>query len=292
MKYINYLGFRIFIAVFYLIPFWLIYLLSDGLYYLLYYLVKYRRNTVKKNLEIAFPDWSEIERKVLEKKFYRHLADIFMEGIKAINLSDKETIRRYFITTPEAPNIPFRRGSACLFVGSHQNNWEYGALGCGLQIEPIAMVFYKPIKNPLINDYIRNSRKDKGTIMAPINETSEYFEKYFEQHPMYIMISDQSPSNVRECHWVEFFGKETAVLHGPAKYAQKSNLPIYLIKTEKQKRGFYKVSARLLIENPRDYQPEEISRIFTSEIEKQIREAPEYWLWSHKRWKRERIEKI
>jgi KDO2-lipid IV(A) lauroyltransferase len=103
------------------------------------------------------------------------------------------------------------------------------------------------------------------------------------------MISDQSPSNVRECHWVDFFGKETAVLHGPAKYAQKYNLPIYLIKTEKVKRGFYNVSARLLIENPRDYQPEEISRIFTNEIEQQIREAPEYWLWSHKRWKREKI---
>jgi KDO2-lipid IV(A) lauroyltransferase len=288
MTYLSYLGFRIFIAIFYLIPFWVIYLISDLLYYLLYYLIKYRRKTVRENIKIAYPDWKEKDRIILEKKFYRHLADIFMEGIKAINLSDKETIKRYKITTPEAPNIPYSKGSSSLFVGSHQNNWEYGALGCGLQIDPIAMVFYKPIKNPLINDYIRNSRKDKGTIMAPISETSEYFEKYYEQRPMYIMISDQSPSNVKDCHWIEFFGKETAVLHGPAKYAQKYNLPIYLIKTEKKKRGFYLVSARLLIENPIDYSQEEISRIFTEEIEKQIREAPEFWLWSHKRWKRKR----
>jgi KDO2-lipid IV(A) lauroyltransferase len=288
MKYLSYIAFRIFIAIFYLIPFWAIYLISDFLYYVLYYLVKYRRKIVRNNLDIAYPNMPLKEKISLEKKFYRHLADIFMEGIKAINLSDKETIRRYKITTPEAPNIPFGKGSASLFVGSHQNNWEYGALGCGLQIEPIAMVFYKPIKNPLINDYIRNSRKNKGTIMAPINETSDYFEKYLAEHPMYIMISDQSPSNVRECHWIEFFGKETAVLHGPAKYAQKYNLPIYLIKTEKLKRGFYLVSAKLLIEKPLEYKPEEISRIFTNAIEKQIREAPEFWLWSHKRWKREK----
>lgn len=268
----------------------MIYLISDILYYNLYYLIRYRRKIVRKNIGIAFPELNDKDRILLEKKFYRHLSDIFLEGIKAINLSDKETVKRYHITTPEAPNIPFRNGSPSLFVGSHQNNWEYGALGCGLQIEPIAMVFYKPIKNPIINNYIRNSRKNKGTIMAPISETSEYFEKYYEQHPMYIMISDQSPSNVRDCHWVDFFGKETAVLHGPAKYAQKYNLPIYLIKTEKVKRGFYSVSARLLIENPLNYPPEEISRIFTSEIEKQIRDAPEYWLWSHKRWKREKIE--
>lgn len=289
MQYLGYLSFRLLTGFFHLLPFWLVYRISDFLYLLLYYVFKYRRAIVRENLKTAFPEWNDEKTFLIEKKFYGHLADIFMEGIKAVHLSDKETVRRYKVLTPEAPNIPYSQGRASLFVGSHQNNWEYGALGCGLQIEPIAMVFYKPIKNKLINDYIRNSRKDKGTIMAPINETVEYFEKYLPKLPMYIMLSDQSPSNTKKCHWVNFFGKETAVLHGTAKYAQNYNLPIYLIKTEKAKRGFYNVSARLLIPNPLDYSPEEISRIFTNAIEEQIREAPEYWLWSHKRWKRKKM---
>ncbi len=289
-NYLGYISFRIFISFFDLIPFWLLYRISDLVYILLYYVVSYRKDTVKSNLKRAFPEWTEKERLITEKKFYRHLADIFIEGIKAINLSDKETIKRYKVLTPEAPNIPYTEGKASLFVGSHVNNWEYGALGCGLQVDPTVLVFYKPLKNQLINNYIRNSRQKKGTVMAPVGETSVYFEKYFPERPMYIMLSDQSPSNIKDCHWVDFFGTETAVLHGPAKYAHKYKLPIYFIRTVKVKRGFYEVSAELIIENPMEYSQDEISGIFTKKIEELIKEAPEFWLWSHKRWKRSREE--
>jgi len=287
-KRLGYIFFRVFIGFFDLIPFWMIYKISDFLYLLLYYVVGYRKKVVRDNLKQCFPDWTVAELRSVEKKFYRHLADIFMEGIKAVNLSDEETVKRHKILTPDAPNLPYRAGTASLFVGSHYNNWEYGALGCGLQIEALVIVFYKPLKNELINEYIRQTRGQKGTAMAPVSETNKYFDELIPQHPMCIMISDQSPSNVRECHWVKFFNRETAVLHGPAKYAQKYNLPIYFFSTRKAKRGFYELSGELLIQNPRDYSPEEISAIFTAKIETLIREAPEYWLWSHKRWKRKR----
>jgi KDO2-lipid IV(A) lauroyltransferase len=287
-KYFGYLFFRVFIGFFDIIPFWMIYKMSDGLYLLLYYVIGYRKKVVRDNLRQSFPDWTEAELLKTEKKFYQHLADIFMEGIKAVNLSDKETVKRYKVLTLEAPNKPFSEGRASLFVGSHYNNWEYGALGCGLQVDPLVIVFYKPLKNELINEYIRHSRGQKGTLMAPLNETSAYFKDNFPKHPMYIMISDQSPSNVKECHWVQFFNRETAVLHGPAKYAHKYNLPIYFFKTRKAKRGHYELSGELLIDNPLDYTPEEISAIFTQKIEMLIKEAPEFWLWSHKRWKRKR----
>jgi KDO2-lipid IV(A) lauroyltransferase len=289
-KYLGYLFFRIIIWIFDLIPFWILYKFSDILYILLYYIIGYRKKVVRNNLSTAYPEWDLEKIKLIEKKFYKHLADIFLEGIKAVNLSDSETVKRYKILTLDAPNQPFKEGKASLFVGSHINNWEYGALGCGLQVDPLVIVFYKPIKNDLINEYIRHSRKEKGTIMAPLRETSAHFENYLSKHPMFIMIADQSPSNVKDAYWTNFFGQETAVLHGPAKYALKYNLPIYIFKTIKAKRGFYELKGELLIDDPSKYSGEEITRIYTNRIEAIIREAPEYWLWSHKRWKKKRSE--
>ncbi len=288
---LGYYLFRFLLWVFSLMPFWWVYRCSDLLFLLLYYVVGYRRKVVRNNLKNAFPEWTKQQLKKTEIAFYRHLADIFLEGIKGISLSDAETVRRYKIISPEAPNQPYNEGKASLFVGSHYNNWEYGALGCGLQVEPRVIIFYKPVKNKLIDDYIRNKRDLKGSILAPISHTAQFFQEFYPEKPMYIMLADQSPSNVRECHWTEFFGRDTAVLHGPAKYAQTYNLPIYIIRTRKVKRGFYEVSGELIHSNPNDCQAEEISRLFMQKIEELIREAPQYWLWSHKRWKKQRPEK-
>ena len=284
----GYIGFRLMLALFSIIPFWLLYGMSDLLFLVLYYLVGYRKAVVRENLSRSFPNMTEQELKRLEVKFYRHLADIFLEGIKGLTLSDKETIRRYKVLTPDAPNLPFRAGQASLFVGSHYNNWEYGALGCGLQVEPLAIVFYKPIKNKKIENYVRDKRQRKGTYFAPLNETSKTFVDLLPQSPMFIMLADQSPSNPKASHWVQFLNQDTPVLHGPAKYAQRYDLPIYLIRTRKAKRGFYEVSAELIIEKPNELAAEEISAAFMAKLEELILEQPEYWLWSHKRWKHKR----
>src|SRR5690606_27249395 len=99
-------------------------------------------------------------------------------------------------------------------------------LGCGLQVEPLVVIFYKPIKNKYIENYVRTKRTHKDTCLAPISETAKYFDDLLPQHPMYIMLADQSPSNKREMHWTKFLNQDTAVLHGPAKYAQMYKLPI------------------------------------------------------------------
>lgn len=285
---ISYISFRLFIGFFKIVPFWLLYRFSDFLFLVLYYMVGYRKKVVRVNLSNAFPELDKTELKRLEFRFYRHLSDIFLEGIKGLTLSDKETIRRYKIITPDAPNLPFRAGQASLFVGSHYNNWEYGALGCGLQVEPLVIVFYKTIKNKRIENYVREKRQRKGTHFAAIHDTSKTFTDLLPQHPMFIMLADQSPSNSKEAHWVQFLNQDTAVLHGPAKYAQRYDLPIYLIRTRKVKRGFYEVSGELIIEHPRNFDAEAISTAFMSKLEGLIREQPEFWLWSHKRWKHSR----
>ncbi len=243
---------------------------------------------MRENLLKCFPELSESEIINIEKKFYQHLSDLFLEGIKGMLLSDREIIKRYKILTPESPNQPFREGKASLFAGSHFNNWEYGGIGCRIQIDPEVIVFYKPLKNKFIDSYIRNQREKEGTILAPINETSAIFEKYLAQKPMFIMLSDQGPSNVKDAHSISFFGNDTLFLHGFAKYAKMYNLPIYFFSTVKVKRGFYEVTGELLLDNPQQFSEREITEIFVRRLEKLIQSAPQYWLWSHKRWKRNR----
>jgi KDO2-lipid IV(A) lauroyltransferase len=285
-SFTGYLAFRLLMRVFYLIPFFVLYRISDLLYFILYYLIGYRKKTVRENLMKCFPKLNESEIISIEKKFYKHLSDIFLEGMKGMLLSDREIVKRYKILTPESPNQPFRSGSPSLFAGSHFNNWEYGGFGCRIQIEPDVIVFYKPIKNKFIDSFIRNQREKKGTIFAPISETSAYFEKLYDQHPMFIMLSDQGPSNVKDAHSIPFFGVDTLFLHGLAKYAKIYNLPLYFFSTVKVKRGFYEVTGELLLDNPQNFSEREITEIYVRRLEKLIQSAPEFWLWSHKRWKR------
>jgi KDO2-lipid IV(A) lauroyltransferase len=284
----GYLIFRFTVGLFNIIPFYIVYKISDVLYYILYYLVRYRRKTVKENLTRCFPEMPEKERQVIEKKFYRHLCDLFMEGLKGILVSDNEIIKRYKVLTPESPNEPFREGKGSLFAGCHFNNWEYGALACRLQIEPDVIVFYKPIKNKLIESFVRKKRSQKGTMLLPISETALSFENNLSRLPMFIMISDQGPSNVKDAHSIPFFGNDTLFLHGLAKYAKKYNLPLYFYSTYKVKRGFYEVVGERLIEDTSVLTEREITEIYVRRLEKLILTAPEFWLWSHKRWKRKK----
>lgn len=283
--YLSYYFFRFMLGLFWLIPFSVCYGISNILFLILYHLVSYRKKIVRQNIKNSFPNKSEQELKTIEVKFYRHLSDIFVEGIKGLSMSDAAAKKRWKILSPEAPNVPFAAGKPTMFIGAHYNNWEWGALATGIQVNPQVIVFYKPISNPLVDQYVRKMRMHKGVFFAPINETRQTFEEWNPKSPMYNLIADQSPSNPHKSHWVKFLNQETGVLHGPAQYAQEYGLSIFYIYINKVKRGFYEISAELFIENPNDYSQEEISRKFMAKVEEQILEKPEYWLWSHKRWK-------
>ncbi len=290
--YLGYGAFRLLLFGFGLLPFWFCYRISDFLYLILYYVLKYRRKVVRQNLSNSFPDKSLKELKQIERKFYQHLSDIFIEGIRGLSMRDATAIKRWKILTPEAPNSTYAQGKASMFVGAHYNNWEWGAMATRLQVEPHVIVFYKPINNPLIDQYLRRRRMQKGVELIPIQNTAKAFEMQTASKPMYNLIADQSPSNVVRAHWIEFLHQETAVLHGPAYYAQKYNIPIWFIYINKIKRGFYEVSAELLIEDPQNYSAHEISERFMRKVEAQIIKQPENWLWSHRRWKRKKPKSI
>jgi KDO2-lipid IV(A) lauroyltransferase len=280
-----YILFRFVVFVFWLMPFWLMYGLSNGLYYILYYVVRYRRKVVHSNLLTAFGDLSEAERKVIEKKFYRHLCDISLEGIKGVSMSAQELKRRYKIINAEKIQEYAAKKQSVLLIGSHIGNWEWGAVGAPMQIDHKVVIIYKAIGNKYIDNYVRGKHSAQFSEMRTTQETRLAFAENAQNTCVFILIGDQNPSNRKEAHWVDFFGKPTATLHGIAKYAQEYNLPLVFFHTARRKRGFYEVWEEVLITDPNALAAEEISRIFMQKVEAAIRRSPSDWLWSHKRWK-------
>jgi len=286
---IAYILFRFLIFFTGSIPFTILYFLSDLLSFLLYRIFKYRREVVRSNLTIAFPYLSKEEIIKIEKQYYTHLADLILEGIKSLSLSDAEIKKRYHVLNPDFVNLPFETNKSSLFLGSHFNNWEYGIRGSSLQVKAPVVIFFKPIKNKKINEFIRNLSAKSKTLLAPISETKQSFESQMEQNSLFIMVADQSPSNLKEAIEIDFFQKKTKALHGPAKYAHQYFDQVFYFKTIKVKRGFYQVSAHLLSDQIQVESQQNLTQKYFTEIEKMIQEQPANWLWSHKRWKNENI---
>ncbi len=283
---LGYLFLRFVVGLFWLIPFWLLYGLSNGLYYLLYYLLRYRLKVVRENLKIAFPEKTESERRSIERQFYRHLCDISLESLKGLSSKSQEIRRRYQVLNAEKIDAYTKAGRSVIIVGAHLGNWEWAAVGAPQQIQAPMVVLYQPIVNQRIDAYVRQQCA-RHAQMRPSRYTRQAFEEFSKQPTVFAMIADQSPSNREEAHRTQFFNRSTPTLHGVAKYAQLHNFPIVFFHIRRSKRGFYEVWEEPLIDQPAEWEAEAISQCFMSKIEAAIRAEPHIWLWSHRRWKYE-----
>ena len=263
---IGYIFFRIGVFLFKIMPFWLMYLLSDILYYILYYVVGYRKKVVRGNLEIAFgKTHSAAEIKAIEKKFYQHLCDLVMEGIMCLTMTDEQIQKRFKVTNPEILDPLYAAGKSAIFSGSHISNWEWCLAGLTPNIKHQFFIIFKPFNNKRIERYFR--LRPSKCIMCPIEQTNKGFQAQFEKgNTLFLLLSDQNPANRKKAHWVDFFGKETATLHGIANYAQYYKMPVYYYATKRIKRGYYEATISEIIANPMDYKPEEISQIYMSTV--------------------------
>lgn len=275
----------IFIVLFGLIPFFLIYPLSDFIGFLIYRVIGYRKNVIQDNIKNCFPEKSQSEIKELLSSIYKNLADIIIEGIKSFTMTRGQIMRRHKILNPELVNKYIKNGQSVVAVTAHYNNWEWGSLSASLQLDMNAIGFYKPLSNHYIDRFLKWSRSRYGTTLVSIYETTATFEQFVNQSKIFLMAADQNPSNPEKAYWIDFFGKKTAFLHGPEKHARQNNLPIVFIEIMRVKRGFYTIQLSDLVKNPMQYQEGEITQLYAKKIEEVIRRDPPNWLWSHKRWK-------
>ena len=287
MEKLTYYLFRAFVFLFGIAPFRLVYIFSDGFFYILYYIIKYRKKVVFDNLRNSFPEKTDKEITAIAKAFYRHFCDIMIESGKAFMMDEVTITKRFRFTNPQILDDYFYQNRNVIVVGGHYNNWEWAGLASGSQLRHKPVGFYKPLTNLLIDQYIQKTRVRGRSVLASVKRTEETFHLYTEPSAFY-MIADQRPSTVRMAQWVTFLGQDTPFLHGPEKHARLNNLPVYYANIQKVQRGYYEVELILVEAEPLTVPQGSITEKFARILEQKIIQKPEFWLWTHKRWKHKR----
>lgn len=275
------------VILFGIIPFPLLYILSNLTRFIVYSIIGYRKDIVKKNLEGSFPGIDSNELQRLTKLFYKNLADVFMEGIKAFMMTKGQVLRRHRIINPELLDELYQSGKSVIGVTGHYANWEWGSLSPGLQTKYKVVAFYKPLSNKSINKFVLWSRSRFGTTLAPIKETSITFERFSNIKTIFLMAADQSVSHEYKdkAHWIQFLNRDTPFLHGMEKHSRNNNLPVLYADVQRLKRGYYTIELSVLTLNPLELKEGALTEMYARKLESIILNKPENWLWSHRRWK-------
>lgn len=273
-----------------LLPFPLLYALSDGLYVLFYYMLGYRKKVVLQNIQNSFPDKTEKEHIEICKKFYRHFCDLVVESLKTFTISEKEVLKRVICTNPEVIDNYFDRKRSVIIAGGHYNNWELFAVAVDALIKHKTVGIYKPLSNKYFDGKMRGTRSKYGLEMISTKEVKPFFDKHINVLTATIFGTDQSPSNPNNAYWMKFLNQDTGVLFGAEKFAKEFNYPVVYGRLNKLKRGHYSLDFTVVTDAPTETAYGEITEKITLLLEKDIQAIPQYWLWTHRRWKHKRPE--
>lgn len=268
-----------------ILPFRILYFFSDLIYMVVYYLIGYRKKVVLDNLKLVFPHKKEQELLEIRKKFYKHMCDMFLEMIKTISISEKEMRKRFQIT-----NIPYikelEKRKNIMIMASHYASWEWGII-LQKDIDSVLYGVYKKIKNPYFDKLVKNIRAKYNAVLINTKETIPTVILNHKKgiKAVYAFISDQSPKLKKSSHWLDFMNINVPAYVGAEILAKKYDLAVCYLKIEKIKRGYYKGTYVPIAENPKEFKDFKITELFYKEVEKQLYKSPEYYLWTHKRWK-------
>lgn len=283
MKFIGYLFFRLVLGIFWVMPFSVLYVLSDVVAWVLHRVVKYRLKVVRDNLRFSFPEKSAAELADIERKSYSNLADVLLEGIKGFTMSEATVRKRYTFTNQHLVNNSNISNGNSIFMAAHFANWEWGVIAMPYFIEREVVGFYKPLSNPYIDRLVRQ-RHEGGSNVISIAQTAQAFIDFANKKCVYVFVSDQSTWS-KNAHTVTFFHQETKCPYGGDKYARQHGFPVYFLDIQRVKRGFYNVDVQPLALATAHLADGDITKMYMEHLEKIIRAKPEDWLWSHKRWK-------
>lgn len=288
------LGFYIFYStvwVITLLPLRVLYLFSDLLFPLACYFPGYRRKVVAENLKNAFPEKSKKERSVIQRRFYRHFCDLAVEILKLTHMSNKQLMRRMAINDKELMDRLYNDGRDVAVVLGHYGNWEWTSIMpryTDLRNVPI----YKPLNNKHFDWFMLSLRTRNSCDPVPMSMVvREIIRNRKAKRPaMYGFISDQTPARAEIRYRTEFLNQDTPVFLGTEKIASKYDMAVVFMNIQKVRRGYYTMTPELLFEHAAGQPEYLITDTHVKRLEEIIREKPEYWLWSHRRWKYKREE--
>jgi KDO2-lipid IV(A) lauroyltransferase len=268
------------------LPFRMLYAFSDFVYLLVFYVVRYRRKTVQNNLKIALPHLSEAEHKRIEKEFYHYMCDMFLEMIKTLSISAEEMDKRFRFTNIEVIREYEKKQKSIVLMFAHYASWEWSVI-MGKHTKFKAFGIYKKIQNPYFDKMMRDIRSKFDAELISTKSTIKEITQNQEKGilGLYGFISDQTPRPQKTHYWEEFMGRMAPIHTGGEMLAKKLDMSTVFMKVEKVKRGYYQATFIPLAENSREVPDYQITYRFIKEVEKQILEKPEYYFWTHKRWK-------
>lgn len=293
---LHYLGARLsyyialpFIYLLAVLPFPLLYLLSDVVFLFLFYVLRYRRAVVKKNLQNAFPEKTEAEIFKAQQAFYSYFCDLFLETFKTLVISRKTMLKHCAIdkTSLHLFDRLAKEQQSFVIVMGHKGNWEWAGNSFSLCGKHHLYVIYHPLANPYFDKLMYRMRTRFGTGLIAMKDTFRDMVKNRGELTATAFIADQTP-HPDKAYWMEFLNQDTPVFLGPEKIAEKMKYPVVYVSVQRIKRGYYTVHADLLTTPP--YLPGEgvITALHSKRLEEDIIQQPETWLWSHRRWKHKR----
>lgn len=282
-----------FLKAFARLPFRVIYIISDFLYLIIFHVAGYRRKVVYINLKNSFPEKSKKEIDQIERRYYHHFCDLILESVKGYRMTRKDISKRLKVNGIEKINAYAEQGKSIILIGMHYNNWEWSALAQPLSRHQLLIVFNPLRNNPPMEDFLIEMREHYGSKTVPINHSARAAMQFNKagQPTCLFLAADQTPS--QQSHfWTTFLNQETPFFTGPERIAIKTNQPVFFHHTRKTGRGKYEVDLTELFPEPARVAADTILLTYIDRMEKIIREKPEYWLWSHRRWKHKRPENI
>lgn len=271
-----------------LLPFFVLYGISTIFFLIVYYLVRYRRDVVALNLQNAFPEKTDAERQKIARSFYLHFCDVFFETLKLLSISPS-AFRRRCAMDEESQQVfknYFAQKRTVIGVMGHCGNWEWGAIAHQVYFERMITGVYHPLSNATMDQFMRDLRSRFGGVIIPM---SALYKRLLtlerdKQDTTIGLIADQTPPP-ESAYWTVFLNQETGVFNGTEKLARKFNYPVLFMNIKKIKRGYYQLTVTDLCPEPAAMPEGSITELHTRHLEKNIREQPFTWLWTHRRWK-------
>ncbi|RZN82715.1 MAG: lipid A biosynthesis acyltransferase [Winogradskyella sp.] len=269
-----------------ILPFRLLYGLSDVVYFFMYRIFKYRKKIVKSNLRLVFPKKKPEEIEEICSKFYHHLCDMILEAIKSMTISEASMRKRYTFTNVDLIHDLEEKQKSIMLMCAHYGSWEWIFI-LQTYVKHKGFAVYKRLANKYFDRLVKRIRAKYNSHLITTKETFNILSDAQKKGELTIngFVSDQSPKAYKALHWNEFMGVKVPMYTGAETIAKKFDMAVVFFSVDRIKRGYYETTFHTITEAPNDFKDFEITDNFFKLVEKQIYEAPQYYLWTHKRWK-------
>ena len=275
-----------FIYLLSILPFRVLYLLSDILSFILFDIFNYRKEVIRTNLENSFPDKSKGEIDEIEKKFHKYFCDLSLETLKTLTISKEQVKKRLSLKNTDV--FEKYKDQSIIIVMGHYGNWELAGARFAVENMQQLIVIYHPLKNENFNKLVVKMRTRLGNKLYARKDTLRSMLRDRDHITATAFIADQTPAP-ESAYWMKFLNQDTPIFNGTEKIARKFNYPVIYVSVNRPKRGYYEITAKELFSKPSESEINEISIAHTRQLEQDILNDPVIWLWSHRRWKHKKI---